>query len=291
MCTSLKFAGRRRTRLAIATTAALASLVGAATSGAQAGASRATTTPGGTISGRFDVGGYKLYLQCTGSGSPAVVYFHGASDDGRGGAHNAADVPRIVSAKHRICVYDRANLGSSDKVPGPIGGKQLVSDLHTLLGKAGVKPPYMLLGASFGGLVAYAYAATYPKEVKGMLLLDAAFPTELSLDHLWPPAERFAHAQWKDGAERIDQLDVYQYANSVASRQPQIPMTYLLATPETWTEGPAAYKAAILPTMAKYVHSFSPGNIKPVRSPHWMENAVPDRIAAELDLLFRKVAS
>ena len=268
----------------------LACLAGVGTSAAGARVSPADTKPPEAIVGRFDVGGHKLYLRCEGTGSPTVVYLHGASDDGRGGALNAADLPRIVRAKHRICVYDRANLGDSDKVPGPIGGKQLVSDLHALLHAAGVAPPYVLLGASFGGLVAYAYASTYPKEVKGMVLLDAAFPTELSIDHFWPANERFNHDDWKQGAEKIDQLDVYEYANRVASHQPAIPVTYLLATPETWTTGPPAYRSAVLPTMARYVHSFSPGVIKPVKSPHWMENAVPDRIAAEIDLIVRKIS-
>jgi pimeloyl-ACP methyl ester carboxylesterase len=49
-----------------------------------------------------------------------------------------------------------------------------------------IKPPYVLLGASFGGLVAYIYAVTYPKEVTGMVLLDAAFPDELALEGCFP---------------------------------------------------------------------------------------------------------
>ena len=278
--------GRRTARFTIAAILTATSLIGAST----AAAHPAKAKPGRPVEGRFDVGGYKLYLRCEGSGSPAIVYLHGAIDNGQGGASSASAVPLIVSEKHRICVYDRANLGSSDKVPGPIGGKQLVTDLHRLLRKAGVKPPYVLLGASFGGLVAYAYAGTYPSEVKGMLLLDASFPTELKLEPLWPEKDRLTHDYWKGRAEKIDQLDVYEYANSVAPRQPAIPVTYLLATPETWTGVSAAYDAVVLKTQADYVHSFHPGIIKKVASPHWMENSVADRIARELDLMLRKVA-
>lgn len=267
---------------------AVASLFGIAATGA---AAHATAKPGKTIEGRFDVGGYKLYLRCEGGGTgPTIVYLHGAIDNGQGGAVSAGAVPELVRDRHRICVYDRANLGSSDKVAGPIGGKQLVTDLHTLLRKAGVKPPYVLLGASFGGLVAYAYAATYPQQVKGMLLLDASFPTELKLEPLWPEKDRLTHDYWKGRAEKIDQLDVYEYANSVASRQPAIPVTYLLATPETWTGVSAAYDAVVLKTMAAYVHSFPHGIIKRVASAHWMENAIPERVARELDLLEQKIA-
>jgi pimeloyl-ACP methyl ester carboxylesterase len=251
----------------------------------------AAAAPPKTIDGRFDVGGHKLYLHCQGPArGPTVVYLHGAIDNGLGGASSAADVPVYVTRTHRMCVYDRANLGKSDKVSGPIGGKQLVTDLHRLLRAARVKPPYVLLGASFGGLVAYAYATTYPADVKGMVLLDAAFPTELTLEPLWPPDERLKHSEWHEGAEKIDQLDVYQYANRVGARQPAIPVTYLLATPETWTQGPPAYNAAILKAQAAYVHGFEPGVIKRVASEHWMEHAVPERIAKELDLLIRQVA-
>jgi len=243
------------------------------------------------VDGRFDVGGYKLYLFCEGTGSPTVVYFHGASDSGNGGALNIGRVQGYVAKRHRICIYDRANLGRSDHVPGPIGGAQLTHDVHTLLARGGVKPPYVLLGASFGGLVAYAYTVTYPNEVKGMLLLDAAFPTEATLDPILPQSERFKHADWRTGAEKIDQLDVYQYALRHRARPPAIPVVYLLATPQTWTTGEpqdAAYDAAVLKTQAAYVHSFSPGILKRVPSPHYMEGAVPARVARELDELIAR---
>ena len=69
--------------------------------------------------------------------------------------------------------------------------KDALDDLHRLLPAAGVEPPYLLLGASFGGMLAYLYANAYPDEVVGMLLLDAMFPDELSLDYLLPPKDRY----------------------------------------------------------------------------------------------------
>ena len=60
-----------------------------------------------------------------------------------------------------------------------------MEDLHRLLAAAGVEPPYVLLGASFGGMLAYLYANTYPDEVVGMVLLDAMFPDELSMEYLF----------------------------------------------------------------------------------------------------------
>jgi pimeloyl-ACP methyl ester carboxylesterase len=155
-----------------------------------------TTTPSpattqaaaGEIDAMFDVGGHKLHLSCQGSGSPTVVYLHGHSQKpGDASGSSAGVLPSLVSGKgHRFCGYDRANTGSSDKVPGPLTGKTTLADLHRLLQAAQIKPPYVLLGASFGGLFAYMYAVTYPKEVAGMVLLDASFPEELDLERFFP---------------------------------------------------------------------------------------------------------
>ena len=91
----------------------------------------AAPKPPEKIEGTFDVGGYKLFMRCTGSGSPTVVYVHGHIADGNGGAVSSRGIPALVEGKHRICIYDRPNLGKSDNVPGPISGKQDVSRTST----------------------------------------------------------------------------------------------------------------------------------------------------------------
>ena len=137
----------------------------------------------------------------------------------------------MLRDKHRICVYDRANVDRSDDVPGLRTGKSSVTDLHRLLDAAGVEPPYVLLGASFGGLISYSYAATYPEEVAGMVLLDAQIPGLLEYEHYWPKDERLQNVDWSHTEEKIDQYDVNMYAQQHAGQQPDIPLTYLLATP------------------------------------------------------------
>jgi pimeloyl-ACP methyl ester carboxylesterase len=191
-----------------------------------------------------------------------------------------------VAPTTRICVYDRANVGRSDAAPWPITSRETISDLHVALHAAGVKPPYELLGASFGGLIAYVYAATYPDEVKGMVLLDAAFPQELGLERYFPPDQRLTHAEFKADREKLDQLDVYEQAQHLDP--PRIPVTYLLAVPSTWT-GPPAYNRVVLRRMADYVRGFAPGTLKRVRSPHYMEAAVPGTIAREVKALAARI--
>jgi len=260
------------------------------------GGSRETGTPANStpkvIEGRYDVGDYKLYMRCEGSGSPTVVYLHRFVDQPPGGAIHAGEVPSMLRDEHRICVYDRADVGRSDEVPGLRTGESSVRDLHRLLEAAGIEPPYVLLAPSFGGLIAYAYAATYPDEVVGMVLIDAAFPGEWKLEHLWPKEERLKNDDWSVYEEKIDQPHVYKYA-LYAVKQPDIPVTFLLANPtsEVW-EGPPAWEKAVVDKRAEYVEGFSPGVFKKVESSYVMnmERVVPERIAREVEMLIASIS-
>jgi pimeloyl-ACP methyl ester carboxylesterase len=185
-----------------------------------------------------------------------------------------------------MCSYDRANVGKSDDVPGLRTGESSVKDLHRLLDAAGIKPPYVLVGSSFGGLIADAYAATYPEEVVGMVLInDAAFPGEITLEHYWPKEERLKYQDWGAYEEKLDQYDVYKYALRVADKEPDIPVTYLQASPSTW-EGPPGWEAAMQDELDEYVEGFSPGTIKKVRISHYMVPGAPERIAKEVVMEF-----
>jgi pimeloyl-ACP methyl ester carboxylesterase len=82
------------------------------------------------------------------------------------------DLRRIT----RVCVYDRAGLGASDLSPHPRTSGQMVEELRALLANAGVPGPYVLVGWSFGGMNVRLYAARYPDEVAGVVLLDSSHP-------------------------------------------------------------------------------------------------------------------
>jgi pimeloyl-ACP methyl ester carboxylesterase len=278
----------RVTRLRIAALVGLAIML--LTACGSSSGDPANSTPN-VIEGRFDVGDYKLYMRCEGSGSPTVVYLHGFIEQPPGGASSAGEIPSMLRDKHRICVYDRANAGKSDNVPGLRTGESSVRDLHRLLEEGGVEPPYVLLGASFGGLISDAYAATYPEEVVGMVLLDASFPEEITQEHYWPKEERLKYEDWGAYEEKIDQYDVYKYALQVTGKERDIPLTYLLATPlgEGW-EGPPGWQAAVFDELDKFVNNFSPGVLKKVKSPHFMEQAVPEKIAKEVEMLIASIS-
>ena len=129
----------------------------------------AETLPGQLI----DVGDHRLYLSCTGSGEPTVIL-----EPGLGGTSAAWGwIAPTVAAHTRVCVYDRAGRGRSDPSPDPQDGDQIATDLHTLLERAGVTGPLVMVGHSLGGLYVLDYAARYPQQVAGMVLLDATPPT------------------------------------------------------------------------------------------------------------------
>src|SRR5919107_3029314 len=129
-------------------------------------AERAYPPPGEMV----DVGGYSLHINCVGQGSPTVLL------DGGSGEMSAqwVWVQQEVSETTRVCAYDRAGMGWSEMGPQPRDGRQISSELHTLLTKADIEVPYVLVGHSFGGMYMQTYAARYPDEVAGVALVDSS---------------------------------------------------------------------------------------------------------------------
>jgi pimeloyl-ACP methyl ester carboxylesterase len=129
-------------------------------------AERAYPPPGEMV----DVGGHRLHIDCVGQGSPTVVL------DAGSGAFSAqwVRVQRKVSGTTRVCAYDRAGMGWSEMGPEPRDARQTSGELHTLLSKAGIEGPYVLVGHSFGGMYMQTYAARYPEEVAGVALVDSS---------------------------------------------------------------------------------------------------------------------
>src|SRR5260370_24104603 len=112
----------------------------------------------------IDIGGRRLHLYCTGKGSPTVILMAG------GGAFSIdwALVQPKVAQDTRVCSYDRAGLAWSDPGPADETVEQTISDLHILLKTGGEEGPYLLAGASVGGIYLQAYQRAFPKEVAGL---------------------------------------------------------------------------------------------------------------------------
>ena len=117
----------------------------------------------------IDVGGHQLYLSCVGSGSPTIVLEPGAGAT----SSQMGWIAPTVARSTRVCVYDRAGRGRSEPADSPQDGARIATDLHTLLHRAGEPGPYVLAGHSFGGLYVRIFAAHYPDEVAGLVLVDS----------------------------------------------------------------------------------------------------------------------
>jgi pimeloyl-ACP methyl ester carboxylesterase len=127
-----------------------------------------------------DVGGRSMRLVCEGTrqpGQPLVVFEAGAYS----GSADFGWIQPEVSAFARTCSYDRAGIGWSDPVDGPRDPGALADDLHRLLQVAGETGPYVLVGHSMAGLMTRALISGYPDDVKGLVLIDAADPSAISI--------------------------------------------------------------------------------------------------------------
>jgi pimeloyl-ACP methyl ester carboxylesterase len=115
-----------------------------------------------------DVGGYRLHINCSGTGSPTVVIESGWGDMSASWAWVQPEVAKTT----RICTYDRAGMGWSESSPEPRTAREFAKELHTLLVKANEPGPYVLVGHSMGGYTIRVYAHDYPAEVAGLVFID-----------------------------------------------------------------------------------------------------------------------
>ncbi|WP_374458298.1 alpha/beta fold hydrolase [Nocardioides sp.] len=142
----------------------------------------------------------RLHLDCAGEGGPAIVLIAGLGTSG----DTFADLRRRLEEGTTACFYDRAGIGSSPPLaeddPDPSPGSA-AADLRETLAAADVTPPYVVLGWSYGGLVAQAYTKNFPDEVAGLVLEDSSVRGQFGTGAPLHDA-RFA---WKEGGRDIDE--------------------------------------------------------------------------------------
>jgi pimeloyl-ACP methyl ester carboxylesterase len=268
----------------------------------------------GDFSGLVNIGGgRRLWLDCRGTGSPTVILEAGAGNDADTwdtvglppGSDQTAVLPG-VAAFTRVCAYDRPGTildfdhrSRSDPAPMPRTAGDIVADLHALLTAAAIRGPYVLAGHSFGGLVARLYAATYPDEVAGMVLIDAAHEDYYAaVQEALTPEQRaeFARLQEQGPPELADypdreRLDTDASAAALreaASASPLRPMPLVVLThgrPWDWPPGypAAALEALWLPLQEKLTALTPDGRlIVAERSGHFIPGDQPDLVIAAI---------
>ncbi len=238
---------------------------------------------GATVEGLVEVDGHDIYARCSGTGSPTVVYFTGwAPDPSKLGVDTIQAVEATADGQHRICSYERRNTGRSETVDGTQSPEGIVGDVDGVLAALGETGPLVLLGASFGGLVAGAYAVAHPERVAAVLLLDSSIPDDYIIDKrhgfegMCQEANREADA--RDSLERIDNCRLAKWAYDRRDKEPDVPLIYLAAEV---SDGRG--DVADDPLRKAFVRRWSPGIWKPVSAPHWMDEADPSLVVSNLE--------
>lgn len=168
----------------------------------------------------FDIGGGRsMYLECSGTGSPTVVLVSGQRSSAfewhtteSATTPPAPPVFEEIARTQRVCAYDRPGTvvgdktSRSDPVRQPTDAAKATADLHALLAAAGEQGPFVVVGHSIGGTIARLFASTYPDDVTGMVLVDAA--SEFLQDAETPE-------QWRI-QRKLMRVDASQIPESVA---------------------------------------------------------------------------
>ena len=140
---------------------------------AEAADAKAYPPPGQLV----DVGGYRLHINCTGTGSPTVVIEAGLGDWSTSwGGYVQPEVAKTT----RVCTYDRAGMGWSEAGPLPRDAAQSAKELHTLLQNANIPGPYVMVGHSLGGLMVRVFVHDYASEVAGVVLVESMNPKQFT---------------------------------------------------------------------------------------------------------------
>jgi pimeloyl-ACP methyl ester carboxylesterase len=194
----------------------------------------------------IDIGGRRLWVEAAGDAQPTIVLEAG----GACASDTWQPVWKELTQLTRVCRYDRAGLGQSDRAQTPRTSAGVVADLHTVLQHVALSPPYLLVGHSFGALIACLYANQYRDSVVGLVLLDPTPPDPLGR---WlavlPPATPSDSAtvrslrdwvtlqcydpSWND--EGIDQASSFKEFQQVASLN-AVPVTVLLSAIPPWND-------------------------------------------------------
>ena len=128
----------------------------------------------------IDLGTHRLHIREAGSAGPTVVLEAGLMST----VLSWSALQDELARKFRVVSYDKAGLGWSDQGPMPRTADRIADELHSLLQRAGIPPPYILVGHSFGGLTMPLFAARYPEQTAGVVLVDPVVPVEWN-----PPSE------------------------------------------------------------------------------------------------------
>lgn len=219
-----------------------------------------------TQSGLYDVGGFKLYLECYQSDKPQLILEQGFARYGSDGVWS--DNIKQLQNDFSVCLYDRAGLGKSEQGEVPFTVNDMANRLQRLLHKADIAGPYYFAGGSYASYIITAFNHLYPQEVQGAVLIDPA-----PLGYFYTMATRWPENYQTDNPQLAR---YYQFEQSVRNpmfeRVPEnvdhMASYAILASASNFADKPVIVLRA-KPSEERYDPPF-----------------VPDKIAASMDELY-----
>jgi pimeloyl-ACP methyl ester carboxylesterase len=169
-----------------------------------------------------DVGGHRLHINCTGSGSPTVVIDAGLGD----WSTSWGSVQQEVAKTTRVCAYDRAGLGWSESGPLPRDAIHFARELHTLLQKADIPGPYVMVGHSLGGAAVQVFVGEYASEVSGVVLIDSMSPGQITQPHVQAQAQADPESQPFSWEATLARFGIARLLVKLPGMYPTMPLGY-----------------------------------------------------------------
>lgn len=130
-----------------------------------------------------EVNGVRLHLDCQGAGSPTVVAEAGLSDF----SVSWKSFQESASSLAKTCIYDRGGLGWSEFDPRMATAEHVAEALKELLLNGGIDGPYVLIGHSLGGVYIREFAARFPADVAGLVLVDSSHENQIGRNSFLEP--------------------------------------------------------------------------------------------------------
>lgn len=242
--------------------------------------------------GRFlEVAGGQVHLWCDGDGGPTVMFLSAI-----GGDDTLVPIAERISDDAVACFYHRPGDGDTEQPDGPRTAAEDAADLHELIAAAEIEAPVVLVGHSYGGLVALISAAEHPEETAGVVLVDASQPDAEEQMYAVMTDEQRAYFDGRmvdfpfvDWPTSLDQ------ARAAMPDFPAVPLTVITATrsfldpcdPELpcedlqpiWIDAQETYATALTPDARHALAETS----------HYVHNDDPDMVEREIRDLLAKV--
>lgn len=229
------------------------------------------------------VNGRQMHVRDLGRGQPTVVFEAGFVNDLRSWAKVQAEVAKSCTT----ISYDRAGLGLSQESPLPRSGEQIAIELHTLLSELGIKPPYVLVGHSAGGLYIRSFAHRYPEEIGGMVFVDAVLPEYLNWlqendsEH-WQQLEKIGmdsgsvvRAQWLGIKPTLTEVEK-------SGPLPRVPVAILVSNQPDLPFKPPTAMSVFVQTQRSFKEQLPGAGLEIIAAGHELPSLAPDLVTAAI---------